>query len=206
MINFSIRRGVLVVAAIAFLSIRAAAQTDAAFASALGGVPSGLATMAQLKTVSQKPATDPALGPPVSNDAWMKILTVARRDGEYTEPAPGESEDLGRWSITDDVKDPKSEFRQMSLTIIGRPLDETSMAIGLVFFGAMKLTATTTEVRAETWTFTTDHLGRVREASCQVATKTLDGKITLGPIKNLNIADPKTAAQYDAIIKYWAVL
>lgn len=202
MISSSLRRAGLLLAAIASLSIQAVAQTDAAFAAALGKIPSGLATMAQLKTKPQKPATDPVLGPPAPHAAWMQILTVAREYGEYKEPTG--PEELGEWSITDDIEDPKSEFRQMSLTIIGRPLGATNIAIGVAFFTAMKLTATTSEVRAETWTFATDYLGRVKEASYQSATKTLDGKIVLVPSKNLDIADPKTAAQYDAIIKYWS--
>lgn len=56
MINPLLRRSILAASALAVLTLPAVAQSDAAFASALGVIPSGLATMAQLKTVSQIPA------------------------------------------------------------------------------------------------------------------------------------------------------
>jgi len=183
-------------AAVLALSLPAAAQGDAAFASALGKLPSGLATMAQLKTQSQKPAQEPVLGPPVAHEDWMAIINMMRAEAKYEAPEPGTT--LSKWSLTDS----NPEYKEMHIIFLGRP-QGTLIAIGAAFFVTVKVTATPTEVRAETWSFTTNYLGRLSEVSYQTATKTADGKITEHPIEALDIADPKVAARFDAIIKHW---
>lgn len=81
MIMNSIGRVSLVSAAIAVSAFRAAAQTDAAFASALGDIPSGLATMAELKTEPQRP-----VGAGLSAE-WLKTIAAVRKSGAcVTEP------------------------------------------------------------------------------------------------------------------------
>lgn len=184
-------------AAVLALSFPAAAQSDAAFASALGKLPSGLATMAQLKTAPQAPAQDPVLGPPVAHDDWMAIINLMRAEAEYEAPEPGTT--LSKWSLTDS----NPEYRQMDIVFFGRP-QGTFIAIGAAFFVAVKITELPNELRAETWIFTTDYLGRMKAASFQSATKAADGKITEYPLKELDFADPKVAARFDAIIKHWS--
>lgn len=68
----------------AALCLPASAQNDAAFAAALGKLPAGLATMAQLKTRPQVPPSSQAQGPVAPAAAWQKLLDLVAGRGQRT--------------------------------------------------------------------------------------------------------------------------
>jgi len=80
----SLRLTAIAAAVVSVLSLSAAAQTDAAFAAALGNYPSGLATMAKLKTQQQTPASEDQLNP---EDIRLFDLLMARLNATDGIPA-----------------------------------------------------------------------------------------------------------------------
>lgn len=184
----------------AALALPAAAQSDAAFASALGTPPSGLATLAQLKAQPQAPAQDPPMGPPVAHDAWMRIINLMRAKAKYTGP---DAKGLSEWRLSEKSSDPRAEYVLMTVVFVGRTVGD-NIGIGVAFFSAFKATATTTEVVAESWSFSTDYLGRVKRAVYQRTTKRLDGSIHVEAGVPVDFADPRIAARFASIIKYWS--
>lgn len=80
----SLRRTALAASAIAVLALPAAAQGDAAFAAALGKLPAGLATTAQLKTRPQVPPSSQAQGPVAPAAAWQKLIDLLVGKGKRT--------------------------------------------------------------------------------------------------------------------------
>lgn len=198
--RFPLRR-IAAFSALAALSLSAAAQSDAAFASARGKLASGLATMAQLKTQPQQPAVPAPVGEPVDAKAWKNIQRLALDRGTYSAPSAGNR--LSRYTHETQSTDPKAEYQRMTLDASGYQRDGT-FATAMVAFTARTVTATTTQVRVETWLFITDNRGRLLEGKFQTVTKGLDGKVAVAPVVPLDCADPKVAARYARIIKYWS--
>ncbi len=200
MTNSSLRLAVFAAAAVAVLSLPAAAQNDAAFAAALGKIPSGLATIAQLKSEPQKPAAAPAqvLGPAVPKVAWQKILKTVYEKGAYT--TTGGSSPIFNHTFGEKASDPASEYTYMGIQTREIPATSTTLKIDTVTFFAQ----TTTDERALTWEFITDPEGRVKSARFATTAITPEGKYGAETIINLDISEPQIAARYDAIIKYWS--
>ncbi len=181
-------------------ALPASARSDAAFASALGTPPPGLAALAQLKAQPQAPAQDPPMGPPVAHDAWMRIINLMRAKAKYTGP---DAAGLSNWKLSEKISDPRAEYVQMNVVFVGRPVG-ANIGIGLAVFTAFKSTATTTEVVVESWSFSTDYLGRVNRAVYQRMTKRLDGSIHVEAGVPVDYADPRIAARFASIIKHWS--
>jgi len=196
-----IRHTALAAAVLAVLTPSAAAHTDAAFATALAKPPAELATMAKLKTQTQQPPAAQLLGAGVDTIDWVNILHFVRNQGIYKAPAPGSKN--SSYSVEEEIKDPRAEYTYMFITVSGEARGERLDNM-LVLFNAMKTTATTTRVHADTWSFLADNMGRLMNASSSVIIKTADGKVTVSPDVELDINDPKVVARYAAIINYWA--
>lgn len=202
MINSPLRRTAL--AAVAALSLPAAARADAALSIALGALHAPLASMAQLQAQPQKPAAASAQaqvqGPTAPADVWKKVLETARR-GKYA------SKPLPTISLTDVLGDPKAQHTLHSMHLIVVPRADGTFGV----FAAQFIVMETTPLpqagswRVDSWVFETDAAGRLKIAFHNTAVN-LPGatKPDAGTDENLDLADPKTKARYDAMLKYWA--
>lgn len=203
MITLSLRRAGLAAAVIASLSLRASAQSDAAFASALGEIPSGLATLAQLKAKPQKPAA-PAVKPPSApNAVWQKVLETVKNDGVYKAEA---GQMPGMFTIEDSAGDAQADHTMQGITVLGLLNDEEKfepMGVMLIIQD-FKLDAKSGNMTADSWAFEVDVYGQVGNAVHIVAVKSPDGKTVSATPEKLNPADPKIQAQYDTMLKHWA--
>lgn len=207
MINSPLRRTAL--AAVAALSLgtaaeSAAARADAALSIALGALHAPLASMAQLQAQPQKPAAASAQaqvqGPTAPADVWKKVLVTARQ-GKYA------SQPLPTISLTDVLGDPKAQHTLHNMTLIVVPRADGSFGV----FAAQFIVMETTPLpqagswRVDSWVFETDAAGRLKIAFHNTAVN-LPGaaKPDAGTDENLDLADPKTKARYDAMLKHWA--
>lgn len=205
MIPPSLRRTVLAAAAVAVLSLPAAAQSDAAFAAALGKAPSALATMAQLKTAVQAPAAAKAKGPTVPAAAWTEMLNKAMRDGRR------ESEDSDTRWLQEVAGDPDGEHTRRLLMVF-LVLDENDRIV--TDGGALSL-ATYTWAPAgpdgirrllvsEAWTLLISGSGEVTEAA--IVTTLGNAQIGYEEIGNVMVdaADPRVKVRLDEMFKRWS--
>ncbi len=203
MITSSLRRAGLAVAVIAALSLRAAAQSDAAFASALGqGVPTP-AQFAQAKAKPQKPAP-PVVKPPSAPDAvWQKVLETVKNGGIYK---PGADPMPSAFTIDDSSGDAKADHETHSIAVLGLINDDEKFeAMGAILvFKSHKLDPKDGNWRIDQWMFMTDIYGEVADAGHGVIIQTPDGKTVSATPEKLNPADPKIQAQYDTMLKHWA--
>lgn len=197
-----LRRAALAAAVVASLSLRAAAQSDAAFAGALAqGAPS-FAAIAQFKAKSQKPA--PAAKAPEANDAvWQKVLETVKRDGKFK---PGSAIMPSAFSIEDTTGDPKADHAKHGVTFLGLLNDDEQFeAMGALFVvQEFKLDPKDGNWHIDQWMFETDVYGAVADAGHGTIVQTPDGKKVSATPEKLNPADPKIQAQYDAMLKHWA--
>lgn len=203
MIPPRLRRALLVLAVIAFLITRASAQNaDAAFSSALQlGAPS-FARIAQFKAKPQKPAPQ-AKAPSASEAVWAKVLETVKRDGKYT---GGNAFMPGSFAIEDSTGDPKGEHTKRAISVLGmineEDLFEPVGAILVVM--EYKLDPKDGNWRIDQWMFQTDIYGEVGELGHGTMIKSPDGKVLGTTRETVDPADPKTQAQFDAILKHWA--
>ncbi|MEQ1918956.1 MAG: hypothetical protein ABL955_07125 [Elusimicrobiota bacterium] len=203
MITLSLRRAGLAAAVIASLSLRASAQSDAAFASALGEAPAGLATMAQLKTKPQKPAAVPVKPPSAPDAVWEKVLETVKKDGVYRAeagPMPG------MFSIEDSSGDVKANHTMQGITVLGLLNEEEKFEpMGVMLISQdFKLDTKSGNMNVDQWAFEVDVYGQVENAVRIVVVKSPDGKTVSATPEKLNPADPKIQAQYDTMLKHWA--
>lgn len=184
------------------LSVRAAADGDAAFASALGAAPSGLATLALLKAKPQKPAAAPKA--PAAGDAvWAKVLETVKRDGKFKS---GGGFAPSVFSIEDKTGDPKADHAMRGVSFVGLINDEEQFqAMGALFVSQeFKLDPKDGNWRVDQWVFETDVYGQVSNAGHGTVVQTPDGKTVSAVPEKLNPADPRIQAQFDALLKHWA--
>lgn len=201
MIPSSLRQAGLVLAVIASFSIRAAAQSDAAFAAALGEAPS-FATIAQFKAKPQRPAPGPKA--PAAEDAvWQKVLETVQKDGKYRD---GNGFMPSSFSIEDSTGDPKADHVMQGVSFLGLINDEEKFeAMGAMFvIKTFKLDPKDGNWHIDQWMFETDVYGQVRDAAHGTVIQAPDGKIVGTARDALNPADPRIQAQYDALLKHWA--
>jgi hypothetical protein len=202
MIPTTTRRALIALAAIAFVTSRASAQTDASFASSLQqGVPA-FAQVAGLKAKPQKPA--PAPKAPAANDAvWQKVLETVKRDAAFK---PGADPLPSAFTIDDSTGDPKSAHVDNSVAVLGLVNDDGQFeAMGAIFVvKSYTLDPKDGNFRIDQWMFMTDIYGEVGEAGHGLVIQTPEGKTLSAVPEKLNPADPKIQAQLDAMLKYWA--
>jgi len=189
------------VAVIAALTVPAAAQSDAGFAAALGKAPSGLATMAQLKTVSQAPAAAKAKGPTVPAGAWTEMMNKAMRDGRR------ESEDsASRW-LQEVVGDPDGEHTTR-LLIVFLALDDNDRIV--TDGGALTLATFTWAptfggmLISESWELYLSDSGEVIQAA--IVTRTGNpqrGYDVIGTVM-VDPADPRVKVRLDEMFQRWS--
>lgn len=202
MITPPLRRAVLVLAVIAFLIVRASAQTgsDAAFGAALErGAPTP-AQFAQIKKHPQKPAAAAAPAPKAADAVWTKVLETVKRDGKY-KAGGGFMPDS--FSIEDSTGDPKGARTMRAISVLGMLNEEEQFEAMGATIVVMEFTLDANgNTLIDQWMFQTDIYGEVGEAAHGTVTKGPDGKI-LGTTHSA-LDDAKTQAQYDAMLKHWA--
>lgn len=185
------------------LSVNAAAQSDAAFASSLAeGAPS-FAVPAQLKAKAQKPAAKPPKGPEASEAVWQKVLETVKRDGKYK---PGGEVSPSVFSLQDKSGDEKADHSVIAVSFLGLVNDEEQFeALGALFVvQEFKLDPKDGNWRIDQWMFETDVYGAVGGAGHGVMIQTPDGKKVSATPEQLNPSDPRIQAKYDEVLKHWA--
>ena len=202
MVNSSIRRAVLVVAAIASLSNRAAAQTDAAFASALGKVPSGLATMAQLKTRSQIPVAAQVPGPTVPADVWRKVFQTALRYGkrEAVPNTPGFS-----YTYEETFTTPKGRTVTQAINFLVVPIKNGQLrALAAQFVRIENIyDAKTKQGRLESVFVETDGAGMLKNAFSRIDAYVSGAPATEGTPVTIDLAAPDTMDGVLSMLEWW---
>lgn len=192
---------VALAAVISALALPAAAQSDAGFAAALGKSPSGLATMAQLKTVSQAPAEAKAKGPAVPAGAWKEMLTKAMRDGRRE----SESSD-SRW-LQETVGDPDGEHTTR-LLIVFLVLDDNDRIV--TDGGALTLATFTWAptfggmLISESWEVYLSDSGEVIQAA--IVTRSGNPKRGYDVLSTVmvDLADPRVKVRLDEMFQRWS--
>lgn len=215
MINSTLRRTAL--AAVAALSLgtaaeSAAARADAALSIALGALHAPLASMAQLQAQPQKPAAASAQaqvqGPAAPADVWEKVLGTAMAKGKASKIGP---QWRASYTLNDTIGDPNGQ-QVVHLIVVHIAIDPNppggweTKTVGVQFLDAEKKYITEAgQWRIDAWVFETDASGLLLKARHN--TQMLpDGAAALGKGTDamLDLADPKTKARYDAMLKYWA--
>lgn len=199
MINSTLRRAGLVLAVIASFSIRAAAQTDAAFVSALSKMPAGLAVMAQLKTQTQVPAAP--TGPRAPADVWREVVNKACMG--FNREIKGSEKD--GYSCMYTFRLPNVTMRITILTDNNprRTGGTIYVRAGRLEQVAAQYDAAARQWRVDVWNFTTDPSGMLVRARQETAMGPTPDKLGEGTTVDLDLADPKTAATYNAMLSFW---
>lgn len=207
MINSPLCRSALA-AAIAVLSLPAAAQDDAALSIALGAMHAPLAAMARLKTQPQIPAAAQAQvsGPTAPADVWKKLVDTLREDGEYEATMPYFL--LWNRGAIGELK-PRQETYMIKAALVWPETDTadpSKFALHGIEFDYVDQTRFPAEnlVRSELWVFVTDANGRLDEATRRPFTTRDGSKPAGGAVETLNLNDPKTRTKFDAMLKFWS--
>lgn len=202
MINPSLRRAVLAAFAVASLSLPAAAQTDAAFASTLGKLPSGLATMAQLKTQSQVPPAAQVQGPTVPADVWRKVFQTALRYGkrEAVPNTPGFS-----YTRQETFTTPRGRQVSQAFNFLVVPLANGQVrAVAAQFVRIETIYDTKTKQgRLEAVFVETDGAGKLENAFYRTDTFVSDAPATEGTPVAMDLADPDTLGGFTKMLEWW---
>ncbi|MDD5303051.1 MAG: hypothetical protein PHS14_08065 [Elusimicrobia bacterium] len=199
----SLRRTALAVAAAAALALPAAAQTDAAFASALGKIPSGLATMAQLKTQPQAPAAAQVQGPAAPADVWQKVFQTALRYGtrEAVPNTPGFS-----YLLKETFTTPDGRQVTQSVNFLVAPAGNGKVRAVAALFVAMDFSydPKTKKGRIESSVFEADGAGKLKSAFHRTDIVVSETDSTDGTPVNLDLAASDTKGEFDAFLEWWS--
>lgn len=204
----ALRRSGLLLAVAASLSLRASAQSDAAFASALGRLPSGLAVLARLKTASQAPAPAQVQGPIAPAALWTKVFDNAKAYGEVTHPD-------GPLSISYGI-DQKLTFKPnlheqlFSMDFLARS-DESGRILpvaGLFTVVEAVYKPATKQTTRHSWVFETNGSGRLTSAKRYFSTftKSAGGETTRtdAPVEIMALDAELTTEAFTAMLEFWA--
>lgn len=196
----SLRRTALVAASVAFLSLRASAQSDAAFASALGKIPAGLTTMAQLKTESQKPPQ--AQGPTAPADVWRKVFDTVLRKGTQ-EALPNSP--LIAYTSEDQFTTPKGRVVKYTAIFIVMPTEKGRVrAVGAMFtFMQTIWVPEKGHVQADSRVFETDGAGLVKRAYHVTDIGVSETDKTEGTPEDMDLAAPETKSEFELTLDWW---
>jgi hypothetical protein len=198
MIDSLLRRASLAAAA-AMLSFPAAAQSDAAFVSALSKPLPGLATMAEFKTRPQIIAVQAkAGGPSVPQAEWRKMMESVRLQGKLGQK--GDVQALHRLA-----GDPKGVHKIYSAMVF---LEEDLDGELFPFAAALKVILYvpipgTDRFEASAWTILLTVTGEVTGAEFTVSTGNRTIGFTKTRTQKVGLADPALKARVDEIAKFF---
>lgn len=196
---FPLRLAVLAAAVTVSASFRASAQTDAAFASALSKAPSGLATMAQLKTQSQVPAAALAQGPVAPGGDWKKALERVRLDG-----VAGESEGFITRSLTIAARDAAGDRRIHGIIVFYFVDANGSLKVAGVELSLEQSVLKTGTIRTDYWLMIAKPSGRVDQAVYRQRVDVPGEEIIPGVPVAVDLADPEVKARFDEMLAFWS--
>ena len=184
-------------------SIRASAQSDAAFSSSLAEIRAPLAAFAQFKAKPKQPIVAAPKAPGASEAVWKQVLETVKRDGKYKAEA---GQMPGSFSIEDSSGDIKGDHSTQEITFLGLLNEEEQFeAMGaLLIVTESKLDPKDGNFHIDQWMFETDVYGDVKDAGHGTIVTTTDGKKLSAVPEKLNPADPRIQAQYDSMLKHWA--
>lgn len=193
------RCAALSVAVAAVLSLPAAAQTDAAFASALGKLPSGLATAAQLKTAPQAPAQ--VQGPTAPADVWQKVFETALHYGEReaVPNTPGFS-----YLLRESFTTPKGRVIRHSVNFLVVPAGNGRLKAVAAEFIYMEIVfdPKTNQRSLASSVFDADGSGRLTQAFRR--TDSVTGTVrTEGTPEPLDLSAADTKGEFESMLEYW---
>ena len=199
--TLSLRRAGIALVVVAAVSIQAAASSDDAFSSDLGDIRAPLATAGKSKAKPQIPAAPKA--PSAPDAVWRKVLEAVKNDGQYR-PEAGQMP--GAFSLSDVVGEPKGDRVVWKIAVLGMlNEDEQFEAMGAILVAKeYTLDAKDGNWHIDQWLFQTNIYGDVMNAGHGVVIQSPDGKPVSAVPDQLNPADPKIQAQYDAMLKHWA--
>jgi hypothetical protein len=196
----SLRRAALVVASVAFLASRASAQSDATFASTLGKMPAGLATMAQLKTEPQKPPQ--AQGPTAPADVWRKVFSTVLRTGTH-EAIPDSP--LISYTTVDQFTTPRGRVVKYAATFLVMPAENGKVRAVAAMFTMTQISWIPAK---NIWlvdlrVYETDGGGRVKRAYNVTDTVVSETEKTEGAPEEMDLADPATKDEFELTLDWW---
>jgi hypothetical protein len=202
MITSTPRRAMFVVAAIAALSIQAAAQTDAAFASALGKIPSGLATMAQLKTRSQIPVAAQVEGPRIRAGVWQNVFKTALRYGKR-EAIPNSP--AVTFYYEEAITTPSGSRVIQSLYFLVEPIENgQGRAVAAQFTRAEIIyNKETKQSRIEVVVVDTDGTGQMKNGFYRTDTFASADSVTEGTPVAIDLGDLNTMGGFRRMVDWW---
>ncbi len=180
------------VAAIAVLSLPAAARSDAALSSALEAMRAPLATMAQLKTQSRIPAQVQVKVPTAPAGAWKKIIDKLRHDG-----VKGGDKEFFTQSLTGVGGNPKANHG-ITVFLNGR------LAVVGVELSIEQSTLKSGTIRTEFWEILATASGTAAQAIYKERVDVPGDEPTMSVPVVVNLADPRAKARFDEMIDYWS--
>lgn len=178
----------------------ATAQTDAAFASALGETPAGLATMAQLKTQPQRPAAATQdMVPTAPADAWKKILDKVKRDG-----VKRADEDFFTQSLSVFSGDRARGYEVHRVTVFFSA-SQNLKVVGVEFVHEQGTLLWTQDLMGtDHWDILADYSGKAGHAIFEQSTYEPGASRIPGTPTVVDLADPRVKASFDKMIAFWA--
>lgn len=195
-----LRRIALAAAAVAVLSMAASAQTDAAFAAALGRLPSGLATTAQLKSKQQKPA-DQRTGVRVPRATLDQIIGLIMTLGKLEPAQPGSP--YAALTYVDDSPELNAKFGHTTTTLFTKGTGD-SLEIAAISFTTARSVVTPAGKRVDLFVYMLDGNGILVEASHHAGIQGPDGKLVELPAVKLDHLDPAVQAGFIKLLGRWA--
>lgn len=186
----------LVLAAVAFLPLSAFAQSDASFAAALGGLPSGLAVMAQLKTQAQAPEPIEL----VDEGTWANLLFRAQVYGTFL-PASGQ-DGYSAFEMSAPYEDSAGVKWTANVKVSGVG-DKVGFERRKAAISATRSIGTGVGAKLEAYSFITDENGRVRSVLYMSAIRGADGKLVKAPIETLDPSHPLLTAMFVELCRFW---
>lgn len=178
----------------------AAAQGDAAFASALAARPAWLATMAQLKTRPQVPPAAHVQGPVAPAEAWQKILDGTIRDGAYSVD-PETKVPMYQVEVTGvDMNGNDALFKILALAT---PRADGKVTVHFVLLSYMTVRSLSKDsAQADNYFLEVTGSGRLQKATR--ASSVTRGNTTVDqPPVVMDLAAAETKTVFDDVVKYW---
>ncbi|MDE2511655.1 MAG: hypothetical protein KGL74_11090 [Elusimicrobia bacterium] len=203
------RRVALAVAAVSVLCALPLSAQVVVDGSALGDAFAGarasaLAGAAQAKSAAKaaKPAK-PAAAPPAAADGdWQKIVENLKKKGEFK---PAEDPIPANFGLEDNSGDPKAAHVSLRINAFGE-LDQAGLFHAeMVGFASESWTmGAGGNWSVDTWIFSCDVYGVVRNAVHAVRVVAPDQTPVSVKSDKLTPADPRIKAKYDELVQHWA--
>lgn len=188
-------------AALAALSLPAAASTDASFAAALGQAPAGLAVMAQLKTQTQRPAAAQVQVPTAPAEAWKNILDKVASEGVKGTDAPFFTQ-----TLTVVRGDSTFGYERHRVTVSSLlDANKRLKVVGVEFDHEHDTVLWKNDlIGTDHWDILADSSGKAGQAIYEQSTYKQGTSRIPGTPALVDLADPRVKASFDQMIAFWS--